>query len=121
MFFSLLLASVCQGPELAERFRYDAAKPLDVQETAVSERDGVLMAGIPDIASIWVRGTEPGFLEYKKTMPPGKLERFVDTVAPLDAIHYVGRAAPTPLLMQFARLERNFGLADMQRYAAAAS
>lgn len=38
-----------------------------------------------------------------------------------DAIHYVGHAAPTPLLFQFARHERYFDEAAMSRYATAAS
>jgi hypothetical protein len=50
-----------------------------------------------------------------------QLQRYLDVNRPLDAIRYVGHAAPTPLLFQFARHERYFGEAAMKRYAQAAS
>src|SRR5260370_41496722 len=38
-----------------------------------------------------------------------------------DAIHFVGRAAPIPLLLQFANYEQYFDKTSMQHYVAAAS
>ena len=42
-------------------------------------------------------------------------------MAPLAAVRYVGQASPIPLLFQFARYERYFNEAAMNRYFKAAS
>jgi pimeloyl-ACP methyl ester carboxylesterase len=90
---------------------------------AVDERvkAAVLMAGIPDMSCIWVDSTEPGFVEYRKSLEEGALARYVEVVGALDAVRFVPHAAPTPLFFQFATLERDFDVEDMRRYVSAAS
>jgi len=79
-----------------------------------------LLAGIPDIGAIFIEGDDPDIVEFLERWTPEQVERYMRVTAPLDAINFVGRVAPTPLLLQFAEFERSFGVGAMQRYAEAA-
>jgi uncharacterized protein len=68
-----------------------------------------------------LKNPDPGFAELRKALPPGILEAYVRAVSELDAIRFVPRAAPIPLLMQFAKFEQYFDRASADRYAAAAT
>ena len=81
----------------------------------------VLMAGVPDEAAIYMESDDPEYVELRRNTPKEELDKYLKTVATLDAIRYVPHAAPTPLLFQFARFEQYFNEAAMQRYARAAS
>ncbi len=81
----------------------------------------VLMAGIPDTASLALGSQDPGFVAYRESLPEGAMQRYLEVIQVCDPVRYVPHAAPTPILFQFARLERDFTEADMRRYAAAAS
>ena len=84
-------------------------------------KTAVLMAGTAEAADIFVRGQEPGVAALRKSLPAGQLERYSRVLADIDAIHFVGHAAPIPLLLQFGNFDRYFDKSSMQRYAAAAS
>jgi beta-lactamase class A len=84
-------------------------------------KTAVLMAGVAETADIFLRGNEPGIVEFRNSRPPGQLERYVQVIGDIDAIHFVKHAAPIPLLFQFANFEQYFDKASMERYAAAAS
>jgi len=58
---------------------------------------------------------------FRKSQPAGQLERYSQATGDIDAIHFVGQAAPIPLLMQFANYEQYFDKTSMQHYLAAAS
>ena len=65
---------------------------------AVSERrfkTVVLMAGLPSWTEIYRAGNYP----VSKDM----LDKWLKIIAPLDALNYIGHAAPTTLFFQFAR------------------
>jgi dienelactone hydrolase len=81
----------------------------------------VLMAGAAELADVLLRSDEPGIAEFRKSQPAGQLEKYVAVNSPLDAIHFIGNAAPIPLLLQFANYEQYFDKTSMQNYIAAAS
>lgn len=80
----------------------------------------VLIGGAPDLAGIVLESNEPDIIELRKAIPKEQLDRYFELLGPLDAIRYVGRAAPISLLFQFARFERYFNESAMKRYYAAA-
>ena len=81
----------------------------------------VLMAGVPTEATILMESDDPDFVGFRQSTPKEQLDNYFRAVSPLDAINYVPYAAPTPLLLQFAKFEQYFNEAAMQRYARAAS
>ena len=81
----------------------------------------VLMAGVPTEETILLESDDPDYVSFRQTTPKEVLDKYFRTVNSLDAINFVPHAAPTPLLFQFARFERYFNEAAMQRYAQAAS
>jgi len=81
----------------------------------------VLMAGVPSETTILLESDDPDYVNFRQTTPKEQLDNYFKTVISLDAISFVPHARPTPLLFQFARFERYFNEASMQRYAQAAS
>jgi dienelactone hydrolase len=81
----------------------------------------VLMAGVAESADLFLRSDDPGLTELRKHQPPAQLEKYVNVTGDLDAIHYVGHAAPVSLLLQFANFERYFNKASEHHYIDAAS
>jgi dienelactone hydrolase len=84
-------------------------------------RTTVLMAGVGEIGDLLLKNPDPGFVELRKALPPGVLERYVQVVSEVDAIRFVRKAAPVSLLMQFGKFEQYFDRDSATRYAAAAS
>src|SRR5438552_17907709 len=62
----------------------------------------VLMAGVAETADIILYSDAAGLAELRKSQPPGQLEKCVQVTSDLDAIRFVGHAAPVSLLLQFA-------------------
>jgi len=91
--------------------------------SAVDKRmkTSVLMAGVSEIADILLRADDPGLVEFRKSQPAGQLEKYTQVTGDIDAIHFVGQAAPIPLLLQFANYEQYFDKTSMQHYVVAAS
>jgi dienelactone hydrolase len=91
--------------------------------SAVDKRmkTSVLMAGVAEMGDILLRGDDPSLLELRKSQPAGQLEKYAQVTGDIDAIHFVGHAAPIPLLLQFANFEQYFDKVSMQHYVAAAS
>lgn len=79
-------------------------------------KTSVLMAGTPTVADVWMYDPSQISDEHK-----GLAKKYLEVNQPLDAIGFVGRAAPIPLLFQFANFEQNFSGGAMQRYYQAAS
>jgi cephalosporin-C deacetylase-like acetyl esterase len=85
-------------------------------------KTAVLMAGVPSAVSIWVEASEDaGLVAFRKSLPKGQLEKFVEIYSPLDAVKFVPHAAPVSLLFQFAHQERFVTADHMRQYAEAAS
>ena len=73
------------------------------------------------MGDILLRGDDPSLLELRKSQPAGQLEKYAQATGDIDAIHFVGHAAPIPLLLQFANFEQYFDKVSMQHYVAPAS
>ena len=84
-------------------------------------KTSVLMAGVAEVGDIFLRGSDPGIIELRKSRPAGQFERYARVTGDIDAIHFVGHAAPIPLLLQFGNFEQYFDKTSMEHYAAAAS
>jgi dienelactone hydrolase len=80
-----------------------------------------LMAGVGATSDIYRDGNDPDVVALRQRYTPKQLDRYFNVIGILDAVRYAPHAAPTPLLMQFARHERSFSMASMERYARAAS
>src|SRR5206468_3793940 len=91
--------------------------------SAVDKRmkTSVLMAGVAEIGDIFLRGNDPGIIELRKSRPPGQFERYAQIAGEIDALHFVGHAAPIPLLFQFTNFEQLFDKTSMEHYAATAT
>ena len=91
--------------------------------SAVDKRmkTSVLMAGVAEIGDIFLRGNDPGIIELRKSRPPGQFERYEQIAGEIDALHFVGHAAPIPLLFQFANFEQLFDKTSMEHYATTAT
>jgi len=81
----------------------------------------VLVGGLGATRDAYVDSNEPDMVALRREVPAGQLQKYVEVVGVLDAVRYVPSAAPAPLLFQFARYERYFDEASMNRYCAAAS
>lgn len=84
-------------------------------------RAAVLIAGVAELAPVLLNGQDADLVEFRKQAPAGQIERYIEVNSPLDAIRYVGHAAPTSLLFQFANYERYFDKDSMGKYFHAAS
>lgn len=83
-------------------------------------RTAVLVAGVPDLHSLYVESGEADFVEARRERPE-KVARLLHAQSTLAAARHVGRAAPIPLLFQMARFDPGIGEAGMRRYVDAAS
>jgi pimeloyl-ACP methyl ester carboxylesterase len=79
----------------------------------------VLMAGVPDQAAIMLENDDPAVVAWRAKVPKNKQDAYLKVCERTAAVRYVPHAA-CPLFFQFARHERYFGLAAMERYAKAA-
>lgn len=82
-------------------------------------KGAILMAGIPDQAAVWRDGNEPDIVAAREALPKGRLEAYLKSSERTDPIDYVSHVS-VPLFFQFARYERYFNKAAMNRYADAA-
>jgi len=80
----------------------------------------VLVGGTPGLAAIWLDNDDPALQQFKQGIGQQKLEKYIEVNGQLDAIHFAGKAAPIPLLFQFARFEQYFKEPAMKRYFEAA-
>ncbi len=80
----------------------------------------VLVGGTPTGADVWLHD-DPASAEYRKTIPKEQLDKYVEVNRPLDGINFIPRAAPIPVLFQFAKFEQYFSQEAMERYWRAAS
>jgi hypothetical protein len=60
------------------------------------------MAGVAEMADILLRSGDPDLLISAKRSQPVSLEKFSQVTGDIDAIHFVGKGTPIPLLLQFA-------------------
>lgn len=81
----------------------------------------VLMAGLPSLTRAARHGTHAFSLAFQTLLTPEQQQAYVDALAPIDAVHYIGRAAPAKLFFQFARRDEFITPWDAAVYIQAAS
>ncbi|HEX7182763.1 MAG TPA: alpha/beta fold hydrolase [Thermoanaerobaculia bacterium] len=81
----------------------------------------VLMAGLPANARSWSQAENLYGVAFRSLLTAEQQEAYVKALAPIDAVHYVGRAAPAKLLLQFARHDELISPWDAEVYIQAAS
>jgi dienelactone hydrolase len=79
----------------------------------------ILVGGIPDQAAIWRDNDDPAVVELRASTPKDRIDAYLKVCDRTAAVRYVAHSA-SPLLFQFARYERYFNKAAMDRYAKAA-
>jgi len=83
-------------------------------------KGAVLMGGTPDAAAIYRDNDDPAIAAARAATPKDKFKKFLAEYDRTSAVRYVPHAK-APLLFQFARYERFFDKAAMERYAKAAT
>lgn len=80
-----------------------------------------LMAGEPALTE-WMRdATHPALVRERETTPQEEYQAYLAALEPLDARHYIGQAAPSDLLFQYARNDEFVSPESGERYFALAS
>lgn len=81
----------------------------------------VLMAGFPSLTRANTHGTGRPALAFQELLTPEERAAWVKALAPIDAVRYVGHAAPAKLLFQFAHRDEFITYFDAAAYLEAAS
>jgi fermentation-respiration switch protein FrsA (DUF1100 family) len=76
----------------------------------------VLMAGFYAISEVMRTSTKPVIADERNAAPAEEFNAYLEAIAPLDASHYIGRAAPASLFFQFAHTDDFVSEEDGQRY-----
>jgi dienelactone hydrolase len=84
-------------------------------------RAAVLMGGLPSLTDPTHSYTDEFWAQFREQYGEEKIHAYQEVIAPIDPEHFVGHAAPTRLLFQFARRDRFISDAAAKAYAAAAS
>lgn len=81
----------------------------------------VLMAGLPSLTHANAKGDNKVATAFQTLLTPEQQEAYVKALAPLDAVHFIGRVAPARLLFQFAHRDEFITYWDAALYMQAAS
>ena len=81
----------------------------------------VLMAGEGALTEWMLISTHPGMVLERETTPPEDYRAYLAALAPLDARHYIGHAAPAQLFFQFAQSDEFLSPDRGEMYFAMAS
>jgi dienelactone hydrolase len=81
----------------------------------------VLIAGPPSYSDIWRSSQHPVAVQVRNSLTKEQLERYILLTTPLDAVRYVGRAAPAALFFQFARHDETITESAALQYVQAGS
>lgn len=81
----------------------------------------VLMAGLPSLSHANSHGDNRVATAFQTLLTPEAQKTYVDALAPIDAVHYIGHAAPAKLLFQFAHRDEFITYWDAALYLQAAS
>jgi fermentation-respiration switch protein FrsA (DUF1100 family) len=81
----------------------------------------VLMAGWYALSELMRTSSHPLIERDRNATPPEEVQAYLMAMAPLDAYHYISRAAPAHLFFQFARHDDFVSVKDAERYFELAS
>ena len=84
-------------------------------------RAAVFMGGLPSLTDPTHSYTDEFWAQFRELYGEEKIRAYQAVIGPIDPEHFVGHAAPTRLLFQFARRDRFISDAAAKAYAAAAS
>ncbi len=76
----------------------------------------ILMAGFYALTEVMRTSTKPAIANERNAIPPEEFNAYLEEMAPLDARHYIGHAAPASLFFQFARVDDFVTEEEGQRY-----
>ncbi len=60
------------------------------------------------LTDLWRSGDTPNLARLRASLTKEQLDKYIETTAPFDSIHYIGHAAPSAALFQFGRRDRNW-------------
>lgn len=67
----------------------------------------ILIAGRPSLTD-WIQTTkDPNVIKLRESIAPEMLKKYLETLAPLDTIRYIGAAPASNLFFQFARQDES--------------
>ncbi|MDQ2716822.1 MAG: hypothetical protein M3Z08_18100 [Chloroflexota bacterium] len=114
----LLLATYALPPEHIGYVGHSFGATFGGIITGVEQRISafVLMAGWYALSELARTSPVPVLAEARSKIPPRVFAAYMDAMAPLDARHYIGHAAPAQLFFQFARNDPAVTVEDGQRY-----
>lgn len=81
----------------------------------------VFMAGVASLTESMRTSKHPSIVRARENTPPEEWEAMLVAEAPYDARHYIGQAAPSSLLFQFARQDDFVSVQQAEHYFALAS
>lgn len=79
----------------------------------------VLMAGYPSLTH--AMSHNPDMVPFRALLTPEELRAFLETMEPLDSVHWLGRMRPAKKLLQFARRDEFITPFDAAAYEQATS
>jgi pimeloyl-ACP methyl ester carboxylesterase len=81
----------------------------------------ILMAGLPSLTHANAEGDNQVATAFQTFLTPEQQDAHTKALAPLDAVHFIGRAAPAKLLFQFAHRDEFITYWDAALFVQAAS
>jgi len=67
-----------------------------------------LMGTGPRLTDLWRSGDTPYMKRLRASITKEQLDKYIETTAPFDSVHYIGHAAPSAVLFQFGRRDGNW-------------
>lgn len=60
------------------------------------------------LTDLWRTGDTPYLARLRASITKEQLDKYIETTAPFDSVHYIGHAAPSAVLFQFGRRDGNW-------------
>jgi len=60
------------------------------------------------LTDLWRSGDTPQLARMRASLTKEQLDKYIEMAAHFDSIHYIGHAAPSAILFQFGRRDRNW-------------
>jgi dienelactone hydrolase len=60
------------------------------------------------LTDLWRSGDTPYAARLRASLTKEQLDKYIETTAPFDSVHYIGHAAPSAVLFQFGRRDGNW-------------
>jgi cephalosporin-C deacetylase-like acetyl esterase len=60
------------------------------------------------LTDLWRSGDTPQLARLRASLTKEQLDKYIETTSCFDSIHYIGHAAPSAILFQFGRRDRNW-------------